>query len=417
MKKADARSVAVVGAGIIGVTAAFELACRGYEVSLFDSDKPGEAGPSKGNAGHIAAGDISPVSGPGIAWTGLKMLTHRNGALKIGVRHLPKLAPWLWQFRNAGKGKKFETATSAITRLGAGSVNATEQLFIKAGIGGLLKRTPALYVYESKKSYDASMESWELKQKAGREYTRLSSDEVLKLEPGLLRTVAGGVLAHDWAVVSDPLDVVKGIHSAATSKGVRFHRTSVTSLSCDAAGVVLSTCNGAHQFDMVVIAAGLASRGFAESLGEKLPLESEGGYNLTYGTPAVTVNHPIVFADRGITATRLESGLRIGGWAVFSGPNAAARPEYFDRLQKLSKTVFPSLYDRNPKSWMGRRPSLPDSVPVISKSTKDQRIFYVTGHGHYGLTWAARTAEHLADLVEGADDKCSDYSIRRWQPI
>ncbi|UIJ71045.1 FAD-binding oxidoreductase [Aurantimonas sp. HBX-1] len=406
--------VAIIGAGIVGTALAFRLAQRGEAVTLFDAGAPGELGPSRGNAGHIAASDIFPLSHPGIAFEALGMLAKSDGPLKIDPRYLPTLAPWLATFLRTGSGKHFEAATRAISILCDGTVAATERLFADAGIPDRFRKVPALYVYDSPASLDAARAGWGRKAAAGHASTFVEQNRLRELEPALSHAFAGGVLSHHWGQVSDPKAVVDGLFEAARGHGAVFRQARVEEITPSEAGVVVRAAGRDQTFSRVVVAAGIRSGDFAARLGEKLPVTAEGGYNVTYPSPFIAVNHPLVFADHGMVSTSLRPGLRIGGWAEYAGPDAPFRPAYHDRIARIAKRFFPRLDPRDEIRWAGKRPSMPDSTPVLSRSIVDPRLFYATGHGHYGLTWSARTAEIMTALMDGDEAAAAPFSIRRF---
>ncbi|MFY8031335.1 MAG: FAD-dependent oxidoreductase, partial [Devosia sp.] len=146
-------SIAVIGAGIIGTSAAFALAERGYKVTLYDRAEPGRTGPSWGNAGHVVGSGIFPLAEPGIAWSGLKMLLDPDAPLKVPPAYYAAIAPWLWRFWQSSRGEAYARSLAALTALSLGSVDETEDLWARAGIGALMRRDPALYLYESDQSY------------------------------------------------------------------------------------------------------------------------------------------------------------------------------------------------------------------------------------------------------------------------
>ena len=411
----DAR-IGIIGAGIIGVASAFELSRRGYRVTLFDQDLPGCFGPSYGNAGHIAGSDIFPLSQPGIEWTALRMLADRDGPLKLSASHLPKSLTWLWNFWRSGRGDGYRKSIQALTAISTNAVETTEALFAQAGIADKLHRKAALYLYESDASYEASKAGWREKAANARASSYVDGTGIRDLEPDLAPLFRHGVLSHEWALVSDPYDVVLSLFNAAQQAGVAFERAQVERVGTSNQRTEVFVDGKPRSFDAVLIAAGVWSRGIAEQIGEALPLEAERGYNLTYPDAAVRNEHPLVFADRGIVSTTLSSGLRIGGWAEYAGLRAPARPSYFRRLRQICQTLFPGIDDKSGIEWMGHRPSLPDSVPVLSRSTRAPNIFYACGHGHYGLTQAAKSASLMADLISGEtiDDDLKLFSIRRF---
>src|SRR5688572_1609847 len=157
---APGSSIAVVGAGVIGTCCAFVLAERGYRVTLFDRDEPGMTGPSWGNAGHVVGSGIFPLAEPGVGLQGLAMLRDPDGPLKIPPSYLPSVAPWLWRFWRSSYGAAYEHGVKTLTAFNRGVVDDAEALFARAGIPHMIKRDPALYLYESEGSYRSATGHW-----------------------------------------------------------------------------------------------------------------------------------------------------------------------------------------------------------------------------------------------------------------
>ena len=138
---------------------------------------------------------------------------------------------------------------------------------------------------------------------------------------------------------------------------------------------------------------------------------------MTFPNANIEPSKSLVFADRGIVATHVAGGLRIGGWAEYAPANAPPRDDYFKILNGISSTLFPQLNRIGVKSWMGARPSTPDSVPVISPSSHSPRILYNCGHGHYGLTHATGSALRVLDLIlDGEKFDHDHFSIQCFLP-
>lgn len=409
-------SIAIIGAGIIGVSSAYALARRGYGVTIFDPEPPGEAGPSRANAGHIAASDIYPLSSPGIHWKALKMLMNQDSALKIPLGDAFAQLPWFWRFWRTSQPKHFEAATNALSYLCSRTMTDTIAMFDSAGMAAMLVQNGCAFLYDTEKSFNASKSGWTGKHAAGFDSVEMDASQIAHDIPAITDQIRYGVLSHQWAMVQEPFDVVRGLAKAAESINVKFVNTRVNSFSVGKDVVKLETSNGSLQHDAVIVAAGIGSAMFAKSSGDFLPMAVERGYNLTAPTPDVELDLPLVFADRGVVATRLSSGLRIGGWAEYANPNRPPNQNYFKSIARISKQLFPKLNLKNSSYWMGSRPSLPDSVPVISQSSNTNRVFYNCGHGHYGLTHAAVSANILADLInaESESEKYKAYSITRF---
>lgn len=396
-------SIAVVGAGITGLSAAFVLAERGLSVTLIDRADPGRTGPSFGNAGHVVGSGIFPLAEPGIGLRALGMLSRRDGPLKIPPSQWPRLAPWLWRFWRTSYGAAQERAIAALTDLSDGAVDAAEALWARAGIGRVLRRTPALYLYESQASFSSAWDHWKRRVEAGRSSEALSAEQIREMEPALAPIFVRGVASAPYGVVTDPIAVVEGLFAAARSRGVVFDRRTVTSLGSLAG------------FDAILVAAGAWSPGLAATIGERLPVEAERGYNLTFPGPPAKIAHPLLLADRGVAVSPLEPGLRFGGWSELGGTELPADPGHWATIRRMAEAIIPATKNQPAHEWMGHRPATPDSVPILSRSVRNPSVFYAVGHGHYGLSLSAKTAGVMAALIaDGADDRYAAFSMKRF---
>ncbi len=409
-------SIAVIGAGIVGVASAYALARQGYEVVVYDPSPPGEAGPSRANAGHVGASDIHPLSTPGIHWKAMKMLMNPDGPLKIPVRGAIAQIPWFWRFWRTSQRQRFEVATSALSYLCSHTLTDTGAMLESASMTDMLLHAGCAFLYDTEQSFTASKRIWADKNARGFDNEEMDAGRIVQDIPIIADTFRYGVLSHKWSMVRDPLDVVRGLVEAAESNGVIFQRIRVNSLCGGLDSVTLETNEGKSQHAAAIVAAGVNSVTFAKSCGDFLPMAAERGYNLTVPAPGMELELPLVFADRGIVATHLTSGLRIGGWAEYAHPNRPANQNYFKSIARISAELFPGLNLDNANYWMGNRPSLPDSVPVISQSPHVPGVFYNCGHGHYGLTHAATSARILAELIsnKSEDERYRQYSITRF---
>ena len=409
-------SVAIIGAGIVGVASACALNRKGYEVTVFDPYYPGEGGSSKANAGHIGASDIFPLSTPGIHWKALKMLLDSDAPLKVPLKDFWPQIPWFWRFLQTSHGSRFQKATDAISFLGKNSLKDTKALLESYGLGGMVDYGGCAFIYDTKKSFNSSKKSWNERTKRGFSSESLNEESIAKITPTINNKFKHAFLSHEWGKVTEPFDLVDSLAYAAQKSGVVFYKNQVNGISESLNSVLIDAENGSFKYDAVIIAAGIDSVSFAKSLGDFLPMTAERGYNLTIPSSNIQIDSPIVFADRGIVATSLRSGLRIGGWAEYANPRRPENQAYFDSITRISQELFPGLSVEGANFWMGSRPSMPDSLPVISKSRKMNRVFYNCGHGHYGLTHAATSAKLVCDLL--ADDQnlsvSSLFSINRF---
>lgn len=394
-------SVAIIGAGVVGMASACVLNRKGYEVTVFDPYYPGEGGSSKANAGHIGASDIFPLSTPGIHWKALKMLMDSDAPLKVPLKDFWPQIPWFWLFLLTSNENRFKKATDALSYLCYNSIRDTKELLEYSNIAQKLEQNGCAFIYDTKLSFNKSIKSWDERNSRGFSSEVLNSKKIAQITPTINEKFKYGYLSHHWAKVSEPKDIVLGLADSAKMNGVYFRQERVNSVSEKLNSISVNAEKGNGKYDAVVIAAGINSVSIAKSLGDFLPITAERGYNLTIPLSNIDIDIPIVFADRGIVATSLESGLRIGGWAEYAHPSRSANPNYFNSIARISQDLFPGLNIDNANYWMGSRPSTPDSVPVVSRSLKIDRVFYNSGHGHYGLTHAATSANLLYNLMEG----------------
>lgn len=409
-------SIAIVGAGIIGVASAFELSRRGYQVTVYDDNAVGEGGPSRANAGHVVGSDIYPLSTPGIHWKALKMLMNADAPLKIPLRDALAQLPWFWRFWRTSQGQRFLTATQALSYLAHHTLTDVQAMFEAANMADKVTVKSCAFLYDTEVSFNANQPSWVERAAMGIDSDLINEAQIRSQIPLVSDNFKQGVLSRNWAIVSDPLEVVQSLAEASKLNAVVFKSTGVESLRELDNSVQLKTKEGQFNHDLVIIAAGVHSKKIAQGFDDFLPVTAERGYNITLPTPGELLKHPLVFADRGLVATQLSSGLRIGGWAEYASSHRPANQAYFKAIARISAELFPRANFENAKFWMGSRPSMPDSVPVISKSAKANRVFYNCGHGHYGLSFAASSARILSDLISGenSDNAYHYYSIQRF---
>lgn len=399
----SSQRIAVIGAGIIGVACAYEIRRRGLDVLLIDP-RDREAAPSLKNAGALAYSEILPIASGSVLWKVPKWLADPRGPLAIRAGYLPTLIPWLTRFVRASGAKNVRATARALAALNLLSRELCGPLYEAAGISDSIHRTGALHLYESASEQARAMPGWRLREANGIRFRHIDRDELRLLEPALSPAFHGATLIEDWHLVSDPRVVLDAIFRLGMETGVSYLAESVCAISADRAGVELRFSGGAPALraDKVVVAAGAWSKTLAGQLGDNVPVEAERGYNTTIAEPGVEVNAELIFGEHGFVATSLQCGLRIGGAAEFAGLDAPPRYDRAEAMLRKASRFLPGLRSQDARRWMGCRPSMPDSRPVIGPAVRTPNVWYAFGHGHTGLTQAPGTAQLVADMLLGS---------------
>ncbi|MBZ9737559.1 MULTISPECIES: NAD(P)/FAD-dependent oxidoreductase [unclassified Mesorhizobium] len=393
--------IAIIGGGIIGICAAAFLAEAGLDVTVFDRTGICEE-TSSGNAAAFAFSDVLPLAHKGMIRQLPKWLADPLGPLSIPPAYLPKLLPWLIRFWRAGAPGKYEASLTAQ----AGMMKLAEaewmDLIDRSGTRPMLREDGSLELYESEAEFRASLSGWAARERFGIGFRHVEGEALAGLQPGLSPRFVKGTFVPGWKTVADPKLLGKAVWAYAQSRGARFEMARVERVAADQEGAVLTLADGStRQARQLVIAAGAWSHLLARQLGDRIPLETERGYNTTLPGSAFDVKRQLIFSGHGFVVTPLETGLRVGGAVELGGID---RPPNFDRskalLQKARK-FLPGLDPSGGREWMGFRPSLPDSVPVIGKATRSRQVIYAFGHGHLGLTQAAATGRLILEFVLG----------------
>ncbi len=411
------KKITVIGAGIIGLSVAYYLFKEGAEVTVIDRQPEGDK-TSFGNAGGIAVTEVIPAAVPGIFMKVPGWMLDPLGPLAVRPAHALKLLPWLFRFYQAGKKDEFMRIYHALAALNSRVYNDLLPMMEETGLINELHRDGALTVYETSAGYEAEKHEWELREKVGIAVQHMTGDEARALEPALSSKVRHAVFTPQWSHINDPKVIVDELRTWLIGKGVSVIRGEVSEVQPATTGQQrIKMADGATVLaDDVVIAAGVWSRKLAGKLGEKSLVESERGYNTTIQDSGVQLSREVIFAERKFVATPLSCGLRIGGAAEFGGINDSPNYKRSASLTKLAEIYLPTLKKTEGTPWAGHRPSTPDSLPVISKSSLHSHVFYAFGHGHLGLTQSATTGRLIADLVFQRPESLdyTPYSIKRF---
>ena len=405
----------VIGGGIVGVCIAYELADRGVEVCVLDGEGICE-GASYGNAGVVSSWACVPISMPGMWRESLKWLLDVEAPLFIRFGHILPFIPWGLRFLREGNRASAGKNADGMLALCRGSADAYQSYLEGTGKEHLLKDSFYIYAYRDKSKTDLNRLEWRLRKERGIAIERIDSKELQALEPELSERFESAVILGNHARTTNPMGMGKAIWQKAKAKGAKLLPHQVEKLIKTADGFKIVTQQETLQTKQVVLSAGVWSAKLLGAFGISVPLEAERGYHLFLQNSGIDIQNSVMDGDRYAVASAMEGGVRIAGTAEFAGIDA---PPDFRRARtflKLIKEMFPDIKTDHAKEWMGRRPSMPDSLPCLGELEDVKGLFLAFGHAHYGLSMAPATAKLIADAVIGKPDtrRLCSYSIKRF---
>jgi glycine/D-amino acid oxidase-like deaminating enzyme len=398
--------VAVIGGGVIGLATALRLQQDGCAVVLFDPEPPGSQ-TSSGNAALIMTAQISPLSQPGLWKKVPAMLFDPTGPLVVRWQYLPRLAPWFLQFLANSTWKTYERIAEALTPLVTRSLDAWIGLVGQAEAARLFRRDGLLYVFRKPENFEAAKKEATFRARYGIPSEIIPSEELKQMEPELAPGLAGGLLYTESAHTVEPLQVSAAVLEAFIAAGGVVRRERVERLIPDHGKLRVVTAAGGTLFDHGVVSAGVWSLPLVAHLAVRPKMTAERGYHLMLPEPGVALRRPIGAGDDKFIITPLATGIRLAGTAEFASIDAEPDWRRSDILLPLAQRLVPGLKNGRSDRWMGRRPSTPDSMPIIGRVRGAPQVICAFGHGHLGLTLAAVTSEIVSDLIAGKPEPAS----------
>ncbi|MBP4048516.1 FAD-dependent oxidoreductase [Chromobacterium violaceum] len=399
---APGAAVIVVGAGVVGIAAALQLRLAGFEVTLLDRGEPAME-TSYGNAGAFAVSDVIPLAEPGVLRKVPGWMLDPLGPLALRWRYLPTLAPWLLRFLAASRTRRVAELTQALAAL-LGRVNDDYAALIeRAGLGHLWRRHGSLTLYRSREEFDAAAPDWDDKRRHGVRWLALGRDALGEGEPVLREEWQYAVQVPAWSHVDDPYVFSRGLFDAFLREGGRFVRDEALATAMEAGRVAgVETAGGGRlRADAVVIACGVWSDRFVKQHRYRVPLESERGYHVNLPKAGVALRHFIQCASESFVILPMaHGGLRLAGTVELAHRDAPPDWRRAHILLDKARRIVGDFSTEDMTVWMGNRPSLPDTLPIIGPAPLPG-LWFVTGHGHLGLTLAATTGALLRDMLQG----------------
>jgi D-amino-acid dehydrogenase len=393
----DRTEIAVIGAGVVGLTIALELVEAGRDVVLVDPGQPG-MGASYGNAGTIAGYAVSPVGTPDVLRSLPSLMFSRTSPLAIRHRALPSLMPWLLRFLWQSLPAQAERNGRAIAALLAGSGERWDDLALQVQGAGILQRRGCLYLYETPQAFAAAGAEMAKRRALGVEVDLIGPEALAALEPAL--PMGAGAAFFTGATFLDDPGRMMGLIAAAVLPKARLVQARAERLTRGPDGVVVEGPGLHLHARKVVITAGAHSRALAAQAGDRVPLDTERGYHVEWDMAEPLLQRPTCPTARGFYFCPMAGRLRVAGTVELGGLHLPPSAHRVQKLVEGARAFFPQLGEPD-RSWMGFRPSLPDSLPVIGPSSGGSEVIHAFGHGHLGVTLAPVTAQIVTALVAG----------------
>ncbi|OBY26139.1 NAD(P)/FAD-dependent oxidoreductase [Leisingera sp. JC1] len=406
----------IIGAGIIGSALAYELQKRGRRVTLIDPEEPG-SGASFGNMASIAVSEFMPVARPAV-WRQMPgWLMDPEGPIRVRPGYMPHLIPWFARFMTASLPSRVRALEQAGAALCHQSLSDTEALLSEIGLAGHISETGCLTLYADEAEFRADAERIAMLDRHGFGYEILDRKALEALEPAIDAKISKAILLPDNRTVRDPFAIVMRLIERFTAAGGEVLRAAVTGFGRSSRINSVQLDDGTSvAADEVVLCAGAFTARLSKLLDEPMPLETERGYHTQIMEPGLTLRHSVIWPAKAFMVSPTAGGIRVGGTVEMAGLDAPPDYRRAKITVKRAREALPGLQLKTTSEWMGHRPAFPDTVPLMSASAKTPGVFYSTGHGHLGLTYAATSARLMTDLITGAAPALdmSPYSITRF---
>ena len=406
--------IGIIGAGIQGICNALFLQKKGYEVTLFDKDEPGNLSASYGNAGHFSPYASIPLNRPDILTDVPAMLLSSSGPLALKWNYVPKMIPWFLKFLKNCTTKNMMHTAKYMHQILDLALPAYDELFDQIDLTGLVENKGIMYIWNDKNLKSRELEI-KIRDEIGAEQQLLNQKEIHDLEPNIKKIYHAGVFYKKARHAKNPKKILSKLFDLFLKKDGKFLKLNIKEIVFDNEKPTLKSEAQQFIFDRVVIACGAFSKKLTDKLDEKIPLDTERGYHIHFKGCEHLISRPVVFQNRGFGMTPMEQGLRVVGTVEFGGLENPASKGRIKNLINNAKYLLDGLPEHEDE-WLGFRPTLPDYLPVIGPSKNYKNIFYSFGHHHLGWTLAAISGKIISNMI--ADKKTNlnlePYSSKRF---
>ena len=407
------KKIAVIGAGITGMSSAYTLATKGYEVTVYDKNRYAAMETSFANGGQLSASNAEVWTRWQTIFKGMKWMLKSDAPLLVNPKPSSHKIGWMLEFMK--NIPHYEANTVRTAEMAVASRDFMTQMAEEAGIEFNRVNQGILHFYDDEGEFAHAHNVSKMLAKGGVPRQRLSADEVRAIEPSIKSDIIGGYYT-DSDFTGDIHKFATGLAKACERLGVTFYwNHEVEQLKPNNGSPIIESKTdegemGTHEFDGVVICAGVYSRTLAAQAGDRVNIYPVKGYSITVNLQdeASRAAAPWVslLDDKAkIVTSRLgEDRFRVAGTAEFNGYNYNIRADRIAPLTKWVEKNFPGVATEYVTPWAGLRPMMPNMMPRIG-SGKAKGIFYNTGHGHLGWTLSCVSAHMVTDIIVASDNQ------------
>jgi glycine/D-amino acid oxidase-like deaminating enzyme len=395
------REATVIGAGVVGLSAALQLLRRNFSVDVIDELPAGE-GASFGNSGFLVADTAMPTSLPGVMWKIPKWLADPVGPFALDAAYVPRALPWLLRFVMASARSQVFKSSKALRQLHTSTFEHWLDLVGPETFDKLIRRNGQIYVWEGEHASPTAGFEDLLRRRLGVEFETLGQDRIRQMLPGISPTIFKGLYIPGNGHTVNPGKLVKALAKCVLEEGGRLIHERVLKLTPqEGHGWMLFTNVANRLSSNVIIAGGAWSNRLLGPCGLSVPLETERGYHTLLPSPSIRLDYPVLHKSGSFGVNSMEMGLRLAGTVEIAGLDAPPTERRARHLVTQARRLFPDIEFGEPSFWLGHRPSLPDSLPVIGAFGGKPGLYGCFGHGHAGLTGGPASGHLVAQLVAG----------------
>ena len=410
------KTIIVIGAGIVGVSTAIWLQRSGFKVTIIDQKGPA-TGASHGNAGILAASSIIPVPNPSLIKKLPFYLLSKDSPVFFKMSYLPQMFPFLISYLSKSNLREVNKYAERMTPLIFDTVCQHKSLAKGTGAEKFISYQDYCFGYETEENFLNDKKVWKLRQKHGLPFEVVNGNEFSNFDPFYKDLFDVIVKCKNHGKINDPGLYVKTLCDHFLSQGGELIISKVNDISSkNLNDVIVKIESDSLIANKIIVATGAWSKKILKKFKIKMPLESERGYHVEYVEPNFYPKVPMMLTSKKFVITPMDGRIRVAGLVEFAGLKALKRKPPLNLLKNKIKVLFPNLKCKEKIEWLGHRPALVDSLPMLGYLDKNKQILVAFGHQHLGLTAGAKTGRIVSDLIIGNDIKLkmSNYRPNRF---